>query len=42
MINSFDDLLKIHEKYENISYRTSAFILGMERIINAMALRGQI
>ncbi len=46
MINSFEDLLKIYDKYnaegKDISYRTAAFILGMERIITAMQLRGQI
>jgi len=41
MENAFDDLIKIKEKYE-VSYRQSAFILGLERIVTAMELRGQI
>ena len=41
MINSCNDLLKIKEKY-NVPFRQAAFILGMERILNAMKLRGAL
>ncbi|MDH3324900.1 MAG: Glu/Leu/Phe/Val dehydrogenase, partial [Candidatus Peregrinibacteria bacterium] len=46
MVNSFKDLLNIYEKHEkegkDITLRTAAFILGMERIVNAMTLRGHL
>ncbi|MCF7905685.1 Glu/Leu/Phe/Val dehydrogenase [Candidatus Gracilibacteria bacterium] len=42
MDHAFDDLIQIKRKYPNASYRQAAFILGMERITNAMGLRGQI
>ncbi|MCF7812097.1 Glu/Leu/Phe/Val dehydrogenase [Candidatus Gracilibacteria bacterium] len=41
MQNSFDDLMKIKEEHD-VSYRQAAFILGMERIVRAMELRGVI
>ncbi len=41
MDNAFRDLLFIHENYKT-SYRQSAFILGIERIVNALELRGQL
>ncbi|MCF7830769.1 Glu/Leu/Phe/Val dehydrogenase [Candidatus Gracilibacteria bacterium] len=41
MENAFDDLTKIKEEYK-VSYRQAAFILGLERIVRAMELRGQI
>ncbi len=41
MDNAFDDLLSIQEKYKT-SLRNSAFIVGIERIVNAMELRGQL
>lgn len=41
MTNAFEDLLQIKENYK-VSYRESAFILGIERIVNAMELRGEI
>lgn len=41
MVNAYDDLEKIKELH-GVSYRIAAFILGMERIVTAMDLRGQI
>ncbi len=41
MDNAFDDLVKIKEEY-NISHREAAFVLGVERIVTAMKLRGRI
>ncbi|MCF7917682.1 Glu/Leu/Phe/Val dehydrogenase [Candidatus Gracilibacteria bacterium] len=41
MENSFEDLMQIKNKYQ-VSYREAAFILGMERIVRAMELRGTI
>ncbi len=41
MDNAFDDLLHIQEQY-NTSLRNAAFIVGIERIVNAMELRGQL
>lgn len=41
MDNAFDDLNTIKQNY-NVSHREAAFILGMERIVNAMELRGQL
>ncbi len=41
MENAFDDLIKIKTDYK-VPYRQAAFILGIERIVNAMELRGQI
>jgi glutamate dehydrogenase/leucine dehydrogenase len=41
MINAFEDLFRIEKKYL-VPLRQCAFILGLERIINAMELRGQL
>ena len=41
MTNAFDDLMKVKEQYK-ISYRAAAFVLGIERIVTAMKLRGRI
>ena len=41
MNNSFADLMKI-KKAHNTSFRQAAFILGMERIVDAMRLRGWV
>ncbi len=41
MDNAFDDLLKIQKQYKT-SLRNAAFIVGIERIVNAMELRGQL
>jgi glutamate dehydrogenase/leucine dehydrogenase len=41
MTNAFDDLIKIKEQYK-ISYRAAAFVLGVERIVTAMKLRGRV
>jgi glutamate dehydrogenase/leucine dehydrogenase len=41
MENSVDDLMKIKNQYD-VSYREAAFILGMERIVKAMDLRGLV
>lgn len=41
MIHAFDDLEQIRTKYD-VSHRLAAFILGMERIVTAMELRGQV
>ncbi len=40
MDNAFTDLYEIYEQHDKQDLRTSAFILGMQRIINAMELRG--
>ncbi len=42
MSNAFTDLLKTQSSYESISLRQAAFVLSLERIINAMQLRGQL
>ncbi len=41
MDNAFEDLMKIKNTHHT-SWRRSAFILGVERIVTAMELRGQI
>ncbi len=41
IIHAFEDLVKIKEKYD-VLYREAAFILSIQRIVNAMELRGQI
>ena len=41
MRNAFADLEDIREKY-NVSHRQAAFVLGVERIVAAMTLRGQV
>lgn len=41
MTNAFDDLMKVKEQYK-ISYRAAAFVLGIERIVTAMKLRGRV
>ncbi len=41
MEHAFDDLVKIKEEHK-VSHRQAAFILGLERIVRAMELRGQI
>ncbi len=41
MENAFDDLIQVKEEHA-VSYRQAAFILGLERIVTAMELRGQI
>jgi glutamate dehydrogenase/leucine dehydrogenase len=41
MTNAFDDLMKVKKQY-NISYRAAAFVLGVERIVTAMKLRGRV
>ena len=42
MENAFKDLRTIHAKYKGISFRMAAFILGIERIVNALELRGKL
>lgn len=42
MRNAFQDLLQEQEKYHTISLRQAAFVLGIDRILSAMRLRGQI
>ncbi len=41
MDNAFDDFMKIKEQYD-VSYREAAFVLGVERIVTAMKLRGRV
>jgi glutamate dehydrogenase/leucine dehydrogenase len=41
IVNEYDDLEKIKKSYK-VSYRIASFILGMERIVTAMKLRGHI
>jgi len=41
MENSFTDFMNVKEQYD-ISYREAAFVLGVERIVTAMKLRGTI
>lgn len=40
MQNAYKDLKKVHQDYEEVSLRTAALILGMERVVTAMELRG--
>lgn len=42
MRNAFKDLMDVHREHQDISLRNAAFILGIERIIKAMELRGQL
>ena len=42
MKNAFRDLLAQKEKYKTNSFRDAAFILGIERILSAMKLRGKL
>lgn len=42
MNNSFTDLLNTQTDYEKITLRQAAFILGANRIIRAMELRGEL
>jgi glutamate dehydrogenase/leucine dehydrogenase len=42
MINAFKDLMDVHGEHQVISLRNAAFILGIERILKAMELRGQL
>ena len=41
MENALTDLMQIKEQY-NVCYREAAFILGVERIVTTMKLRGRI
>ncbi len=41
MVNAFADLEEVREKF-NVSHRAAAFILGVERIVVAMKLRGRL
>jgi glutamate dehydrogenase/leucine dehydrogenase len=41
MNHAFDDLVLVQENYKT-SMRNAAFVLGIERIVNAMELRGRI
>jgi glutamate dehydrogenase/leucine dehydrogenase len=41
MENSFTDFMNVKEKH-NVSYREAAFVLGVERIVTTMKLRGTI
>ncbi len=41
MDNAFEDFMQVKEEY-NVSYREAAFVLGVERIVTAMKLRGTI
>ena len=43
MQNAFTDLMQVRQKYgEKTSLRTAAFVLGLERIVRAMQLRGWV
>jgi glutamate dehydrogenase (NADP+) len=42
MNNAFTDLLRTQEEYTGITLREAAFILGAQRIIQAMELRGTL
>ncbi len=42
MHHAFRDLLQIQGQYNGASLRTSAFVLGMQRILSAMKLRGRL
>ncbi len=41
MENAFEDFMMVKTQY-NVSYRQAAFVLGVERIVTAMKLRGRI
>lgn len=42
MVNAFEDLYEVNQAHPNTDLRTAAFILGIQRIVNAMELRGWI
>ncbi len=42
MDHAFQDLAQIRKQFPGVTYREAAFILGVQRIADAMKLRGQI